>query len=92
MKNIKLSYTNFILTVIAALLACNILIRTNQPVVHAQNPSNQYAVTDQGDPSVLSPGQPGLEKRLNDAVKGGEIVALAPSGRNSYIVVYKPQK
>jgi hypothetical protein len=76
MKN--LSYTNFVLTVIAALLAWNILIRANQPVVHAQNLSAQFAVTTAGDPNNMSDGIPGVEKFLNDKVKGGEIVAVAP--------------
>jgi hypothetical protein len=87
----KINYTNFVLTVIAALLASNILIRTSQPVVHAQNAPAQFAVTTQADPSEISDGLPGLERRLNAAVKGGEIVAVASNG-HGYLVVYKPQK
>jgi hypothetical protein len=87
-----ISYTNFVLTVIAALLAWNIVIRTNQPVVHAQNAPTQFAITGIADPSELSDEAQSPEKSLNNAVKGGEIVAVATRRNGGYFVVYKPQK
>lgn len=89
MKNI--GYTNFILTVVAGLLACSLWIRSDQRVVHAQNASRRLVATRLSDPATLSDGVDGFTKHLNDAVDGGEIVAVASSGHD-YLVVYKPRK
>jgi hypothetical protein len=88
----RISYTNFVLTVIAGLLAWNIAIRTSGQVVHAQNAAPQFYVTDFGDPINDSEGLAGIQRRLNAEVKGGDIVGVAPTSYHEFIVIYKRPK
>jgi hypothetical protein len=73
MKN--LWFTNFILTVIACLLAWTV-IHKPAATVFAQDAVGQFTISTIADPSVLtSDGISGWNQDLNTAVGTGDIVA-----------------
>ena len=75
------TYSKVMLTVIALLLAWNRIFRDGIQTVRAQSGGTVYHAkwVETTPDYIVRPPVP-FEKRLNDAVQGGEIVAVVPYG------------
>ena len=83
-------YLNMVLTVIAALLVWNTLTRT-VTVAHAQPSHWKYTTVVLANSNWVDGGVATFEKNLNDAAKGGELVALVPQAEPQFVAVFKHQ-
>jgi hypothetical protein len=84
MKN--LWFTNFILTVIACLLAWTVIHKPAATVL-AQDSAGPFTVVTVADPSVLQEGIAGSTQELNAAVGTADIVAAVPLPNQHQIAV-----
>jgi len=89
MKN--LWFTNFILTVIACLLAWTV-VHKPAATAFAQDAAGQFTVKTVGDPSVVIDGISGTTRELNAAVGTGEFVAAVPLPNQHQIAVIVRQR
>jgi len=82
------TYAKVILTLIAGLLAFDVLARQESMPVHAQGPW-RHTIAHLNAP--FTPKDiPKFEKALNDASGGGELVAVIPVFRgDEYMAVFK---
>jgi hypothetical protein len=80
------------LTVIALLLGWNIFFNDPIQSVRAQSQAPDYRAVLIDIWNDEKPAVP-FEKRLNDAVGGGEIVAVVPQGQQnqSVYVIFRPE-
>jgi hypothetical protein len=71
-------YTKVILTIIAALLAWNTLVRFHIPTVHAQGTSSVYFVEQITADWMSKQYQTDLAAAINSASKGRQLITLIP--------------
>ena len=83
-------YTKLILTIIAALLAWNTLVRFHVPAVHAQGTSAIYFVEPITADWMSKEYQTELAMAINSASKGRQLITLIPFDQpGKYLAVYK---
>ena len=86
-------YANLMLTVIAALLALNLWIRSSGPIARAQTVTTQFRVATIMAPQLRADGAVGFQKQLNAEANGGEIAAMVSQDQgNSIVVVFTQSK
>ena len=83
-------YTKAILTIIAALLAWNTLVRFRAPAVHAQGTSAVYFVEPITADWMSKEYQTELAMAINSASKGRQLITVIPfDQQGKYLAVYK---
>ena len=83
-------YTKAILTIIAGLLAWNILVRFHVPDVHAQGTSATYFVEEITADRMSKHYQADLAAAINSASKGRQLITVIPFDQQGrYLAVYK---
>jgi hypothetical protein len=83
-------YSKVILTIIAALLAWNTLVRFHVPAVHAQGTSSVYFVEEVTADWMSKQYQTDLAAAINSASKGRQLITLIPfDQQGKYLAVFK---
>jgi hypothetical protein len=83
-------YTKVILTIIAVLLAWNVVGRPRASTVHAQSTSSQYFVEQITTDWMSKQYQTDLATAINDAAKGRQLITVIPfDQQGKYLAVYK---